>query len=71
MTVVPDAGADIPGSIAQGTAGVELSLVAGGLRAEFFHLAELVVALPSLDAAQPVRSGYVTAINQPRCKWFT
>lgn len=65
MTVIPDSGANILGSIAQGTAGLELSLAAGGLRAEFFHLAQPVLALPSLDGAEPVRAGYVTAINEP------
>ena len=65
LTVVPDPGANISGSIAQTTGGLELSLAAGGLRAEYFHLAEPVTALPSLDALQSVRSGYVTAINEP------
>jgi YD repeat-containing protein len=65
MTVVPDSGATISGSIAQGTAGVELSLAAGGLKAEFFHLEQPVTALPSLEGLQPARSGYVTAINEP------
>ena len=45
--------------------GVELSLAAGGLKAEFFHLAQPVTGLPSLDAIQPVRSGYATAVNEP------
>jgi hypothetical protein len=44
MTVVPDSGADIAGSIVQSAAnsnvGLELSLAGSGLKAEFFHLAQ-------------------------------
>jgi hypothetical protein len=65
LTVVPDSGAGIAGGIVEGAGGVELSLAAGGLRAAFFHLPEPVVALPSLAGLEPVRSSYVTAINQP------
>ena len=65
MNVLPDSGVGVFGSIAKGTGGVELSLAAGGLKAEFFHLAQPVTALPDLDRVGPVRSGYVTAINEP------
>ncbi len=65
MTVVQDGGATISGSVAQGDSGLELSLSAGGLKAEYFHLAQPVTALPVLDVVEPVNSGYVTAINEP------
>jgi PA14 domain len=63
MAVVSDSGANIVGTA--GRAGVEMSLAAGGLKAEFFHLAQPVTGLPSLDSIQPVRSGYATAIDEP------
>jgi YD repeat-containing protein len=78
MTVVPDVGAPVSGSVTlipgqsntvPNSGGVELSLAAGGLKAEFFHLAQPVIALPSLNGLQPVRAGYVTAINQPNPSW--
>jgi hypothetical protein len=73
LTVNPDSGAPVSGRVAQtvgqSVGGAELSLAAGGLKAEFFHLAEPVTALPRLDGAQPVRSDYVTAINEPNPGW--
>src|SRR5262249_38266047 len=65
ITVVPDSGANIFGRVTPTANGQELSLAASGLRAEFFRLAQPVTALPSLDALEPIRSGYVTAINEP------
>jgi YD repeat-containing protein len=78
MSVVPDVGAPVSGSVTlipgqsntvPSSGGVELSLAAGGLKAEFFHLAQPVIALPSLNGLQPVRAGYVTAIDQPNPSW--
>jgi hypothetical protein len=65
MTVAPDSGADISGAVAPGAGGIQLSLAAGGLKAEFFHLAQPVTGLPSLTGIAPARVAYVTAINQP------
>jgi len=70
MTVVPDPGAAISGSVTPAIGGVELSLTAGGLKSEFFHLAQPVTAQPLLDGIQPIRSDYVTAINQPNPTWI-
>jgi hypothetical protein len=73
MAVSPDSGAIVSGSVVpnpeQSGGGVELSLAAGGLKAEFFRLAQPVTALPSLEGVQPVSSGYVTAINEPNPGW--
>ena len=73
MTVAPDDGAAISGSVmqaaGQNNSGVELSLAAGGLKSEFFRLDQPVTNLPSLDGLQPVRAGYVTAINEPNPAW--
>jgi hypothetical protein len=65
MAVVGDAGAVVSGNVTPGREGVALSLAAGGLTAEFFHLGQPVTGLPALDGMQPVRTGYVTAINEP------
>lgn len=73
MNVVPDIGATVSGGVAPDSAsnGVppELSLAASGLKAEFFHLVQPVTALPALGGLQPVRYGYVTAINEPNPAW--
>jgi len=65
ISVAGDTGAAITGAVAQGTAGIELTLSAGGLKSEFFHFAAPLTALPALAGLQPVRTGFVTALNQP------
>ncbi len=66
IAVLPDSGANVVG-VAQAGEGeaVDLSLAAGGLKEEFFRLAQPAAGLPSLDGLKPVRSGYATAINEP------
>jgi hypothetical protein len=65
IAVVADSGAPVSGSVAEGVGGIALSLAAGGLKEEFFHLPQPVTGIPSLDGLEPVRTGYATAINQP------
>lgn len=65
ISVAADSGAGITGTVVHGTSGIELSLAAGGLKSEMFHLTEPVTALPPLAGLRPVRTGYVTALNQP------
>lgn len=65
MMVLADSGAPIAGRVMEGAGGIELSLAGGGLKEEFFHLPRPAAELPALDGLEPVRTGYVTAINQP------
>ena len=67
LPVVPDAG--IPLEMPPTRLGERVTLLAGGLRAEYFDFPLGLKERPKLASLVPARTGYVTAVNQPNPYW--